>query len=961
MNSLLLSQSYFDAYEDYERSLKNDNYPTWDYVFLTASNNHQAKMYELQLAQRKNYLPSRTKYIVIPDENEERVGSGGATLSVLKSIREKEDSFSNLKILVIHSGGDSKRIPQYSALGKLFSSVPRVLKDGRNSTLFDELIIAISSIPSRMKEGMLLLSGDVLLLFNPLMIDFGGKGAAAISFKEEVETGKNHGVYLQGDDNYVKQFLHKQSVATLKEKGAVNDKGLVNIDTGAVILGSDILEFLYSLISTNNNFDLNKYRNLVNNKVCLSLYADFLYPLATDSTLTSFYLQQPEKEINDELLHARELIWNVLHEYKLRLYKLNPSKFIHFGTSRELLKLVSEDIDEYKELGWSRSVDSNRNDLTSYNSYIEDNVTIDNSSYIEESYISEFVTVGKNNILSFVKIKENTVIPDNVVIHGLKQLDGKYVYRIYGVNDNPKENKLFGVDIHECLWNAKIYPEFDNEDDALDYALNLYKRVINNNLDIFNESYKSLCSGFNDCDSQSILAYSKYLNEIIDVGRIINLIDNNVPVSKINLRINKLSDNQLNWLNDKLNKSDYSRKMRIYYYLGKVLDDENIANKAFKCLSETILNETVNGLKENKDIHIAKDKHVVSLPLRVNFGGGWSDTPPYCNENGGTVINGAITLNGKNPVEVTLKRLDEYKVIFESEDMDVYGEFDSIDKLQEVGDPYDSFVLQKAALLSCGIIPIQGSDLKTVLGRLAGGIYMKTEVTGVPKGSGLGTSSILAAACVKALFEFMDIKYEEADLYSHVLAMEQLMSTGGGWQDQVGGLTNGIKLISSKSGINQIINVEHLKLSEKCLNELNERFALIYTGQRRLARNLLRDVVGRYIGNESDTVYALNEIRNVALNMEYVLLNDDIDEFAKLLSKHWALSKMIDEGSTNSLIDEIFNSIDDLIDGRMVCGAGGGGFLQVILKKGISKAELHNRLKEKFEDTDIDIWDCKLV
>ena len=78
---------------------------------------------------------------------------------------------------------------------------------------------------------------------------------------------------------------------------------------------------------------------------------------------------------------------------------------------------------------------------------------------------------------------------------------------------------------------------------------------------------------------------------------------------------------------------------------------------------------------------------------------------------------------------------------------------------------------------------------------------MNSEVTNVPKGSGLGTSSILSGACVKAIFEFMGIPYTEDDLYSHVLCMEQIMATGGGWQDQVGGLSSGIKYITSAPGI----------------------------------------------------------------------------------------------------------------------------------------------------------------
>ena len=109
--------------------------------------------------------------------------------------------------------------------------------------------------------------------------------------------------------------------------------------------------------------------------------------------------------------------------------------------------------------------------------------------------------------------------------------------------------------------------------------------------------------------------------------------------------------------------------------------------------------------------------------------------------------------------------------------------------------------------------------------------------------------------CVKAVFEFMGISYTEEELYAHVLVMEQIMSTGGGWQDQVGGVTNGIKYITSKPGLDQQLRVEHIELQPETKKELNERFCLIYTGQRRLARNLLRDVVGRYVGNEPDSLY----------------------------------------------------------------------------------------------------------
>lgn len=492
LTSLFLSQSYQDTWEDYNRSLSSENFPKWDYIILTASNENQAVGYRSQIESRRDVLPPETHFAVIPDEGNVRVGSGGATLSVLRYIYKREEelkgvgSFKGLRILVIHSGGDSKRVPSYSALGKLFSPVPHKLPNGKSSTLFDEFLIAMSSVPSRIREGMLLLSGDVLLLFNPLQIDFPGRGAAAISFKENVETGKNHGVFLNSEDGNVKKFLHKQTVETLRQMGAVNENDCVDIDTGAVIFSTDMLSSLYSLISTTED-----YHKYVNDTVRLSLYGDFLYPLAEDSTLEKFYDEKPEGEFCAELHAARAEVWKVLRPYRMKLLRLAPAKFIHFGTTREILALMSGGVDAYKALGWSKKVNSSISGNTAgYNSVLSERAEIGDDCYLEVSFVHSKASVGKNVVLSYIDIHDEQ-IPDDVVLHGLKQKDGKFVCRIYGVEDNPKENRLFGMNLEEALeqvgiqpsevwdqeehllWFAKIYPECGNIRDAVDAALNL--------------------------------------------------------------------------------------------------------------------------------------------------------------------------------------------------------------------------------------------------------------------------------------------------------------------------------------------------------------------------------------------------------------------------------------------------------------------------------------------------------
>ena len=973
LHSLFLSQAYQDCWDDYNRSLKLKNFPRWDYVILTASNEQQAEGFRRQIEERKDFLPPSTRFVAIPDRDGKRVGSGGATLEVLKYLHEQEESFDKLRVLVIHSGGDSKRVPQYSALGKLFSPVPHRLANGRNSTLFDEFMICMSSVPSRIREGMVLLSGDVLLLFNPLQIDYNNVGAAAISFKENVETGKNHGVYLNGENGNVKCCLQKKPVDELRRVGAVNEADCVDIDTGALIFSTEMMKSLYSLIAAPGDYD-----RYVNERTRLSLYADFLYPLAEDSTLEAFYREKPEGEFCDELTEARERVWEVLRPYRMKLLRLAPAKFIHFGTTREILELMCGGVEEYSDLGWSRLVGSSiNNDTAGYNSILSSKASIGENCYLEVSYVHSRAKVGKHCVLSFVDIHDE-VIPDNVVLHGLKQRDGKFVVRIFGVNDNPKENKLFGKDLDEVsaklgadlwngenhtLWTAELYPEKDTIKEAVAAALNLYALVNGEagNLNAWkNTERKSLCSGFNAADPDAIIAWNQRMADLVAMDEITKAISNQIPAQKLPKR-KSLTKIQKHWLEKRLSRADFTEKLRLHYYLGVILEDENEIQECFRTIQSEVLDATIKKLTYNENARIVKDKHTVKLPLRVNWGGGWSDTPPYCNENGGTVLNVAILLNGEKPVEVTMEKIAERKIIFDSRDMDAHGEFNNIEELQRTGDPFDPFALQKACLLACGIIPKEGHELGEILDRLGGGFVMNSEVTNVPKGSGLGTSSILSAACVKAVFDFMGIPYTEDDLYSHVLAMEQIMSTGGGWQDQVGGITPGLKYITSMNGIDQKLNVSHIKLSEETKNELDDRFCLIYTGQRRLARNLLRDVIGRYVGNEPDSLFALEEIQKTAALMRFELERGNVDGFAKLLDYHWQLSKKVDAGSSNTLIEQIFSSIEELIDGKLVCGAGGGGFLQVMLKKGVTKKQVADRLHEVFMDSLVDVADCKLL
>lgn len=948
--SLFLKQSYEDSWHEYEKSLNNADYIYWDYVVLTASNDNQAKIFSAQLDARikGGFLPKKAKYIVIADPNGKRVGSGGATLNVIKHISqiENKEEFSGMRILIIHSGGDSKRIPQYSACGKIFSPVPRMLPDGRRSTIFDEFVISLSDVPARIPSGVFVASGDVLLLFNSLQIDFCTKGAAAITFKSPAQTGSHHGVYLADDDGNVKNFLHKKSVEELSARGAVDKKGNVCIDTGAVILDDNIVNDMLKLIKGDN------FERFVNDNVRLNFYGDFLFPMASESDYESYLKETPENEFSPELDECRKELWNLLNKYRIKLMNLSPASFIHFGTTAEILKLLDKDMKNYSYLGWTSSLNTNSVSESYYasNSFIESGAVIGDGTYIEDSYIGKDCKIGKNCVVSCVNA-ENITVPDNTVLHALKLNDGRFNVRKYGVLDNPKENYVLGKKLPCPLWESKIHPVCDTIEEACCAALNEDEGVEKINLK----------EGFERADGGSLIEWQDKILAEVEADCIIRKIESETDMEtvkkSINFRTSERTIKRIVELSDNLN---YSTKMRIFYFLSEIVreDKDFYTKKCFGVIKESISKEILKN-RFNNMLCPVKDKAECFLPVRVNWGGGWSDTPPYCNEHGGRVLNAAIELDDKLPIRAYVEKNDCGKIVLACKDNGAVTEFSETALLQDLSSPFDSFAIQKAAMIVLGIIPEKECVSFDDIIRHTGGFTFTTSVINIPRGSGLGTSSILAGACVKAAAEYFGISLSDKEVCTYVMCMEQLMSTGGGWQDQMGGLEKGIKMITSEAGLFQNVEYEKLVLSNETKDELDKRFCLIYSGQRRLARNLLRNVLGRYISGNPQSIDAFINIQKIAVQMQETLINGDIDKFADLLNLHWEYSKILDKGCTNTCIEQIFNVCDDMIDGKMICGAGGGGFMQVILKKGVSKQMLNDRLLEVFGDSGVKVWNSR--
>ena len=306
----------------------------------------------------------------------------------------------------------------------------------------------------------------------------------------------------------------------------------------------------------------------------------------------------------------------------------------------------------------------------------------------------------------------------------------------------------------------------------------------------------------------------------------------------------------------------------------------------------------------------------VVAPARIDLAGGWSDTPPICIERGGAVANIAVTLEGVKPICVKVKdRRDRYVKIV-SKDLGKRALIKDQVTLDARRDPSDWCALVKNALFVTGF----------KFGRRGLDIEISADL---PKGSGLGTSSILGAATIAALLGRVDAD----ELGELTLRLEQEMSTGGGWQDQFGGMLPGGKLLESEPGTPQNIKSTRFPNEQWLSKLLKERGLLYFTGQKRMARNILRKVLSFYAENPHGFAHILvDSLKADAKKCFDSVSRCDAKGLCEAVSGYWRDKKLLDPGSTNERIEELVALAQPYSDAITLTGAAGGGFMFIIAK-----------------------------
>jgi galactokinase/mevalonate kinase-like predicted kinase len=277
------------------------------------------------------------------------------------------------------------------------------------------------------------------------------------------------------------------------------------------------------------------------------------------------------------------------------------------------------------------------------------------------------------------------------------------------------------------------------------------------------------------------------------------------------------------------------------------------------------------------------------------------------------------------------------------------AEIRNLDELLDYQQPGDEFALAKAALALAGLSPRMAdwpdsATLAEILREFGGGIELTTLV-GIPKGSGLGTSSILGAVITAAVERVSGRKLAQRELLHKVLRLEQALTTGGVWQDQVGGGVGGTKLISSAPGLIADPRIHPLPgdLLDPKLN--GGATLLYYTGLTRLASNILNQVVGQYFNRNGRVMFVLSQLHEVARSIAGAMERGDAEAFGHYVDLGWELHSKLCDNVTNPYIDSLMARVRPHVYGMRLLGAGSGGFLFMICKSPEDAAAVRDKLE----------------
>ena len=331
----------------------------WDYLILTASNERQAQAYEGQVRLRREVgLLTRVRdTMVVADLAGRRIGSGGSTLYCLALVanRERErrgigakgretieELFSGLRVLIVHAGGDSRRLPAYAPCGKIFVPVPGESHHASGATLFDRLVPALLDLPSGTpgRGQIVVAAGDALIRFDPSSVELFQPGMTMLGCHASPEEAARHGVVCIGGGGSVRLYLQKPPIEEQKAGGAIDGQGRSVLDVAITSLDAAAASALLEAFEVGPRedgmlaFSPRMRETLLARGV--DLYREIACAMGTEATLAHYLHTAHGSGSLWEDAALAELLPS-LQKIPFHVQVLSQCSFLHFGSTRQLI------------------------------------------------------------------------------------------------------------------------------------------------------------------------------------------------------------------------------------------------------------------------------------------------------------------------------------------------------------------------------------------------------------------------------------------------------------------------------------------------------------------------------------------------------------------------------------------------------------------------------------------------
>jgi galactokinase/mevalonate kinase-like predicted kinase len=890
-------------------------------------------------------------WFVLSDPKGSKIGSGGGTAHLLaghKKSRMKDAAFGEYlaaeKRIIIHAGGQSRRLPAYAPSGKLLAPIP-VFRWSRgqriNQTLLDLHMPLLEKVMevSGANQNTLIAAGDVLIQSPEVPFELPAADVVCFGIWVDPHLASHHGVFFTTRSNPQQlDFMLQKPDHGMIER--LSGSHLYLMDIGIWVLSDRAVELLMKKCGWNGTEFVRRVPSFYD------LYGTF-------GTCLGQHPSESDPEIS---------------QLSAAIVPMNKGEFYHYGTSPELMTSTEKIQNRVQD---QRSIWHYR--VKPHPSLFMQNAIVDirwdyhhHHIWIENSHVPSTWKMNHDHVITGIPGNDwDITLNAGICLDIIPVGESDYCIRPYGMEDTfrgtiGEETALWmGKPVNYWLEDRDIAREEAGLTNAVDIQMAPLFPVVKKN-EMTGELIQWMLRPDTTPDQKSHWLSSVRLSadQISDQANLIRLFTQRTSFRQQNLI--KLAANYKRSVfyqaDLKYTAQEFARagidlpealphselatlRYRNHMFRSEVLrlkglDGEPEEAKAFKALQITITGTVSN--KSVPKLNIFSDQIVWGRsPARLDLAGGWSDTPPYCLQNGGSVLNLAVELNGQPPIQVYIRLCNEKRITLRSIDNGVSEEINTYDDLKAYNQVGSAFSIPKAALCLAGFHPYFCgtcfASLDEQLHEFGGGFEISL-LAAIPKGSGLGTSSILAATILGSLSDFCSLNWDHHAICHRTLVLEQMLTTGGGWQDQYGGILPGIKLLESEPGSQERINVRWMPDRLFTQPEYKDCWLLYYTGITRVAKTILSDIVRGMFLNEGHRLQIVDEIRQHAYRLAEAIQRSDLTYTGKMVAHSWKLNNALDSDTNTPEVQQIIDLIRDYAIGFKLLGAGGGGYMMICAK-----------------------------